>query len=359
MFSQLYTRLDRYIAQHVVLASLLILFLLIALRAIFALLEESNAIGRGNYELADAILYVGLMLPQKVLELFPMGVLIGSLFGLGVMASSNELTIMRASGMTTWRIAGSTLKASFVLMAWVFFLSEVVAPAATKSANQLKTVALSSGKITSSSSGLWAKNKQQIIQISSLLSNGDLHDIYLYDLDKQYHLTKLTHAKSAKRINTKWFLFDVEQTQFLQERINKTFLDKQVWDNPLDESNIETLTLKPETLNIKGLIDYQDYLNTNQLDSGEVTLAFWQKVMLPFSIAVMMLLAASFVFGPMRDVSMGARILTGVMLGFGFHLVKQSFGPISLLYGVSPFFGAITPLIIFAGIAIYLMRKSS
>ena len=99
MHSRIYTRLDSYIAQHVVLASLLILFLLISLRALFALLEESNSIGRGNYELADAVLYVGLMLPQKVLELFPMGVLIGSLFGLGVMASHNELTVMRASGM--------------------------------------------------------------------------------------------------------------------------------------------------------------------------------------------------------------------------------------------------------------------
>ncbi len=359
MFSQVYTRLDRYIAQHVVMASLLILFLLIALRAMFALLEESNAIGRGNYELADAVLYVGLMLPQKVLELFPMGVLIGSLFGLGVMASSNELTVMRASGMTTWRIAGSTLKASFVLMVWVLFLSEVVAPAASKSAHQLKTVALSGGKITSSSSGLWAKNDQQIIQISSLLSNGNLYDIYFYDLDEQYHLTQLTHAKSAKQIKGQWFLFDVTKTQFLTDRVVKILSEKEVWNNPLDKSNIETLTLKPETLNIRGLVNYQDYLNKNQLDSGEVTLAFWQKIMMPFSIAVMMLLAASFVFGPMRDVSMGARILTGVMLGFGFHLVKQSFGPISLLYGVSPFFGAITPLLIFAGVAVYLMRKSS
>ncbi|MGB0496053.1 MAG: LPS export ABC transporter permease LptG [Kangiellaceae bacterium] len=359
MFSQIYTRLDRYIAQHVVMASLLILFLLIALRAMFALLEESNSIGRGNYELADAVLYVGLMLPQKVLELFPMGVLIGSLFGLGVMASSNELTVMRASGMTTWRIAGSTLKASLVLMAWVFFLSEVIAPAASKSAHQLKTAALSSGKITSSSSGLWAKNNQQIIQISSLLSNGDLHDLYFYDLDKNFHLTKLTYAKSAKKVNNTWVLFNVNETSFLSDKIEQKFIERETWINPLDAGNIETLTLKPETLNLRGLVNYQDYLNKNQLDSGEVTLAFWEKVMLPVSIAIMMLLAASFVFGPMRDVSMGARILTGVMLGFAFHLAKQTFGPVSLLYGVSPFLGALTPLVVFAALAFHLMRKSS
>ena len=212
--------------------------------------------------------------------------------------------------------------------------------------------------MTSASSGLWAKNDQQIIQISNLLSNGELRDLYFYDLDNDYHLTLLTHATMAKAVEKQWVLFDVSRTHFKEDRIVNEYFEQLTWENPLDESNIETLTVKPETLTIKGLSTYQNYLERNQLDSGEVSLAFWQKVMLPLSIGIMMLLAASFVFGPMRDVSMGARILTGVMLGFAFHLVKQSFGPISLLYGVSPFLGAVTPLIVFGGVAIWLMRKA-
>ncbi len=351
-------RLERYIARHVISASLLILFLLIILRAMFSFLDESKSIGKGSYEMADALLFVALMLPQKVLEVFPMGVLIGSLFGLGMLAANNELTVMRAAGMTTWKIAGATLKASLILMIAALVLSEIVAPVASKSAQQLRTAALSEGKISRSATGLWAKRDNQIIHIASIHKSGEMHSVSIFELDKDYRLTKLTEAKNAKIIEGAWFLFEVTEEFFHSDKIDKILTDKIKWQNPLDEDNIETLTLQPETLNIKGLLKYQQYLSNNTLDSKEVELVIWQKLFLPLSIAIMMLLAASFVFGPMRDVSMGARVLTGVMLGFGFHLAKQSFGPISLIYGVSPFVGAFIPLVVFAGFAYWLMRKS-
>lgn len=354
----MFNLLERYIARHVVSASLLILFLLIVLRAMFSLLDESKSIGKGSYEMADALLYVALMIPQKVLEVFPMGVLIGSLFGLGILASNNELTVMRAAGMTTWKIAGATLKASLILMVAALLLSEVVAPVASKSAQQLRTSALSDGKISRSDTGLWAKRDNQIIHIASIHKNGEMHSISIFELDKDYRLNQLTEAKIAKIIDGTWYLFEVTKERFKADKIEKTSLEQMKWQNPLDEDNIETLTLQAEILNVKGLLKYQQYLSDNALDANEVELVIWQKLFLPLSIAVMMLLAASFVFGPMRDVSMGARILTGVMLGFGFHLAKQSFGPISLIYGVSPFVGAFIPLVVFAGFAYWLMRKS-
>jgi len=354
----MFNLLDRYIAKQVISASLLILFLLIMLRAIFSILEESNSIGKGSYELADALLFVALMLPQKILELFPMGVLIGALFGLGILAANNELTVMRSAGMTTWKIAGATLKASLILMIGVLILSEIIAPAASKYAQQLRTSALSDGKLSRSETGLWAKRDNQIIHISSIHKNGEMHSISIFELDKNYRVKKLTEAKIARVIDEKWFLFNVTETHFYSEKIDKKTLDKITWQNPIDEDNIDTLTLKPETLNIRNLIKYRQYLTNNSLDATEIELAIWQKIFLPFSIAIMMILAASFVFGPMRDVSMGARILTGVMLGFGFHLAKQSFGPISLIYGMSPFVGALLPLLVFFGLAVWLMRKS-
>ena len=394
------SQLDRYIARHVISASGLVLFVLIMLRAMFAMLQELNSIGEGSYQVADAFLYVALILPQKFLEIFPMGVLIGSLFGLGTLASNNELTVMRAAGVTTWRIAGSALKASIILMMFALLLSEIVAPVASKSAQQLRTAALSEGKITRSETGLWAKNRvldetvlvlnksnpsnsgqnssaannlgtsdsdadNQIIHIESIHKSGKMTNVSLYQIDKEFRLVKLTESSSASFINNEWFLFDVSETSFSFEsfnqpaRISKIHYQKLKWANPLDQDNIDTLTLKHETLNINGLMKYENYLSSNLLDSAEVELSIWQKLLMPISLAIMMFLATSFVFGPMRDVSMGARVLSGVLLGFGFNLAKQSFGPISLIYEVSPFFGAIIPLIGFAGLAVWLMRRSS
>ncbi|MCF6193541.1 MAG: LptF/LptG family permease, partial [Kangiellaceae bacterium] len=205
----------------------------------------------------------------------------------------------------------------------------------------------------------------QIIHIESIHKSGKMTNVTLYQIDKEFRLVKLTESKSASFIDDEWFLFDVTETSFIFEsasqaaRISKSSYQKLKWENPLNQDNIDTLTLKHETLNINGLMKYENYLSSNSLDSAEVELSIWQKLLMPISVAIMMFLATSFVFGPMRDVSMGARILSGILLGFGFHLAKQSFGPISLIYDVSPFIGAVIPLLGFTGLSVWLMRKSS
>ena len=86
-------------------------------------------------------------------------------------------------------------------------------------------------------------------------------------------------------------------------------------------------------------------------------MAFWRKVLQPVSIAVMMLLALSFVFGPLRSVTMGARVLSGVIFGFVFYVSDSVFGPMSLVYGISPIIGALAPSLLFLGLTIYLLRR--
>ncbi|GAM64507.1 permease [Vibrio ishigakensis] len=70
-----------------------------------------------------------------------------------------------------------------------------------------------------------------------------------------------------------------------------------------------------------------------------------------------MLLALSFVFGPLRSVTMGARILSGVIAGFAFYISSEFFGPLSLVYQIPPMWGAIAPSFAFMLVAILLLRR--
>ncbi len=355
----MFSILDRYIARQVINASLLILFLLTCLRSLFSLLDELGDIGEGQYILSDALLYVGLMIPDRILEFFPMSVLIGALFAMGNLASHSELTVMRAAGITTWRIAGATIKASVILMIVVIIIGEFLAPITTKAASQLRTSAISGGELSFSKTGLWAKQGNKVIQISNILSDGKLSGVTIYQLKDNAELEKVIQAKRAEQTTRTWQLLDVTELEFTNEAIVTQKFARKIWSEPLREEQIETLTLQPEALNLIGLISYMSYLNDNNLRTEEYELALWRKIVQPFAIAVMMFLAVSFVFGPMRSISMGARILSGVMLGFVFHLANQSFGPISLIYNFSPFVGAFLPALIFASLAYWLMRRNS
>jgi lipopolysaccharide export system permease protein len=350
--------IDRYIGRQILYSSVSILLLLVILQSSFSFISELGDTDRGNYGVSDAIIYIGLMLPTHILTFFPMSVLIGALFALGNMASNSELTVLRASGVTTWRIAGSAIKASLLLMFVVIIISEWVAPYSTKSAKQLRTTAISGGELGFSKTGLWAKRDNEIIQVQNSLNDDELRGITIYQLNENNSLDGIVKAEKASRIGNLWELSQVVETQFLADNIKTVKDSKRIWLKPLNQEQLDTLILEPEALNISGLIRYLEYLAQNGLETEVHELALWRKVMQPIVIAVMVFLATSFVFGPMRDVSMGAKILSGVMLGFGFHLASQSFGPVSLLFNIWPFIGAVAPLVIFASAGYWLMKKN-
>ena len=96
--------LDRYIGRSILLTSLLVLMTLVALASIFAFISELDDVGKGNYTVIGAAQYVFLTIPGKAYLLFAPAVLLGSLLGLGALASNSELTVMRAAGVSGARI---------------------------------------------------------------------------------------------------------------------------------------------------------------------------------------------------------------------------------------------------------------
>jgi lipopolysaccharide export system permease protein len=127
----------------------------------------------------------------------------------------------------------------------------------------------------------------------------------------------------------------------------------------LTPDKLGVVTVKPESLSIRGLIDYLDYLKVNRQAAERYQLALWRKMLAPLTVAVMLLVALSFIFGPLRSTTMGARILLGVITGFGFHVSNEIFGPLAQVYQLTPLLGALLPSLLFAAAALYLMQRRS
>ena len=136
---------------------------------------------------------------------------------------------------------------------------------------------------------------------------------------------------------------------------------------PADETNLRTIadladklgvvTIKPEMLSLRGLTDYVDYLQQNAQDPSRYQLAYWRKVLQPITIVAMLLMALSFIFGPLRSVTMAARVLMGILTGFGFYMANEVFGPMALVYQLPPLAGAMLPSLLFIGLSVYFMRR--
>lgn len=120
-------KLDRYIGQSVLLAILAVLGIILGLASLFAFIDEMSDLS-DTYTVMEAGNFVMLTAPRRLYDMLPMAALIGCLIGLGSLASSSELTIMRAAGVSIGRIVWAVMKPMLVLMLVGLLIGEYVAP---------------------------------------------------------------------------------------------------------------------------------------------------------------------------------------------------------------------------------------
>ncbi|MCW8333239.1 LPS export ABC transporter permease LptG [Vibrio paucivorans] len=350
--------LDLYIGRTIIATTSLVLITFVGLSAIIKYVEQLRKVGQGTYDLFQALMFVVLSIPRDIEMFFPMAALLGALIGLGMLAASSELVVMQASGFSKLNIGMSVLKTAVPLMIIVTLLGQWGAPQAQKMARDLRAIATSGGNIMSVRTGVWARDANDFIFIGKV-EDETIHQMNMWRFDEEKNLESVIYAKKVDFISdNEWEMKDVQVTDMRDGiEISKDTLPTYRWTTSLAPDKLAVVTVKPEELSLSGLYDYVTYLDASEQDSSRYELALWRKITQPFSIAVMMLMALSFIFGPLRSVTMGARILSGVIAGFTFYISSEFFGPLSLVYGIPPVFGAVAPSVVFLSVAIMLLRR--
>lgn len=351
--------LDLYIGRTIMGTTALCLVTLTGLSGIIKFVEQLRSVGEGSYTMMTAVEYVLLGVPRDIEIFFPMAVLLGALIGLGMLASSSELVVMQASGFSKLDIGFSVLKTALPLMLLMLLLGQWGAPDAQKAARELRALAKSNGNVMSVSRGVWAKDGPDFIYIASSQDKKRMTGVNIWKFDENQILKEQVFAERARHLNGEnWMLEEVSITGFGDpSKLLEIKQDEQVWKSTLTPEKLSIVMVKPEELSLSGVYQYVEYLNASGQDARRYELALWRKALQPLSIGVMMLLALSFVFGPLRSVTMGERVLSGVIFGFGFYLSNEVFGPMTLLYQWPPFFGAIAPSLVFIGVTLYLLNR--
>lgn len=349
--------LDAYIGRIIASTTFLTLAVFVSVSGIIKFVEQMRAVGRGNYDLAHAALYVLYAVPRDVEVFFPMSALIGGLIGIGMLASNSELVVMQAAGLSRLDIIKSVMKTALLLVVVSMAVGEWLAPSGEAKAREIRAQAISGGSLISAKNGVWAKDGSYFVNIGEVLEQGQLKKIQIYRFNEQLKLDSWLSAESAQYQNNEWLLYDVVNTKVSKEEITTTASDSQIWQSSLTPKKLGVVTVTPESLSIRGLIDYLDYLQANAQDPSRYELAFWRKIMQPITLAVMLLVALSFIFGPLRSVSMGARIMMGVVTGILFFVTNEVLGSLSLVYQFPPIIGATSPSILFISVSWYFMSK--
>ncbi|MGG2399630.1 LPS export ABC transporter permease LptG [Pseudomonas sp. SH1-B] len=352
------SKLDRYIGAQVFVAILAVLGIILGLALLFAFIDELGDLNKGDYGLGQALWYVLLTAPRRAYEMLPMAALIGALIGLGTLASNSELTIMRAAGVSIGRIVWAVMKPLLVLMLAGILIGEYVAPLTENQAQADRALAQGGGAAQTSKRGMWHRQGQEYVHINAVQPNGILLGVTRYRFDDERKLLSASFARRAEYRDGHWMLSRVQTTLLHGDSSEVVKQDEERWDIELNPELLGTVVMEPEALSVTGLWQYIHYLAEQGLNNARYWLAFWSKVLQPLVTGALVLMAISFIFGPLRSVTLGQRVFTGVLVGFIFRIAQDLLGPSSLVFGFSPLLAVLVPAGVCALAGVWLLRRA-
>ena len=305
---------DKYIGKTAILGILLIWVSLTALMMMFSILGELRDT-TASYGASDVFWFVLQTGPRMAYQIFPVSALMGSLLGIGSLASANELVAFRVSGVSRLRLAVAGMAGTLMITIPVMAIGEWVAPDAEQQARAFRLNQLVGQVIIGGSSGMWIRDGNDIVNIRRPLLTADrgqqsisFQEIEIHHFDGFTGLQKITRADSAFFDGKQWTLEGVSIIEIGQSEVTPLKLERTPWVSGVKPELLESAVTRPYYLSIRSLWDQLNYLQSNGLDDRIYQSAFWEKVMYPFAIIALVMAGMPFVFGSSRHHNHGFRL---------------------------------------------------
>jgi lipopolysaccharide export system permease protein len=350
--------LDRYIGWTIISATVTVLVALVAIFSFFAFIDQLEDVGRGDYGIAKAVVFVLFSVPNLTYELFPMAALIGSLIGFGTMMRNGEVAVIRCNGVPKSRVVFAVVKAGLVLLVAAMIIGEFISPPAERFAHDYRTIAINNRITFKSENGFWARDGNSYINIREILPGDQLRDVYIYEFDNENKLRLSTYAEFARYTGRDWVLQNISQTSLEDDGLSKRTLPEAAWDSILKPDLLQMVTINPDSLSIWSLLKYSRFLNNNGQNAQRYEHVLWLKLSYPIATVVMVVLAVPMVMRATRTVTVGQRVLVGALIGLGFHLLNQAAGHLGVVYEIPPILSATGPALLMSFAAMYLLAKT-
>ena len=350
--------LNQYIRQSVVGATGLVVLVLLGVEIFMEFIGQLSQIGLARFGFGKAVLYVLTQLPSDLYQLFPIAGFLGCLIGLGRLASSSQLIIMQAAGISIAGVAWSVVKAALLMIVVMTFVGEFIAPLLEARGEEMKSVALAKTMGYKSLGSVWLRDAESFIFIGIVNSNQEISDVSRFVI-KNNQLLSADYAPKGEYMNRHWVLENVTQSRFSVNQIKKIHLAQLVLHvvfNPDLARQDQKMVEQESIIKLYHIIRYR---YESGLQTGQYVFSFWQRAIQPLTTDIMICLGVPFIFGLLRQANMGLRILTGVIIGFAFYMLNQFFGPFAMVYQIPPIIAALMPTVLCAAAYVTLLRYLS
>lgn len=377
--------LSRYVKLNALLAIIGAVIGLWALQLVFSYLSELDSLD-DNYTVGQALKYIFYRSPYFLEQFVPTGALLGAVVGLGLLANKSELVVMRAAGVSVYRIVGWVLQPALIFVLLALAINQFVLPHSNQLAKEIN--AEDSTSLVTSVRGYWTlqprfessedgKTKpdgSDILYIDYADVKGNIGEVKRWHLDNNGNLQNAIHAEGGQYIGrepldanedqpSEQYRYEWQLNNMTKLNISQGFESSQAISPsdtlslPFAPESVYLLTRKAEDLSLTQLYEHRQFMRKQGQRSLSHELAFWQKLLSPLSILSLVIVACSFVFGSLRTHSLGLRIVVALLFGLLFSYVQDLVGFVSLATGFSPLLMVLLPIIASAALGGYLLKR--
>lgn len=382
--------LSRYVKKTALLsitASVLGLWLL---QTLFAYLAELDNLSDG-YQLVDALRYILYMSPYFLQQFIPTGALLGAVVGLGLLANNSEIVVMRASGVSSVKIVSWVMQPALIFVLVALLINQFVLPTSNHMA---KTIRHQADNGTTSITGYWTIQPtydvkgtgigQDVLFIDYADSDGNIGLVKRWHFDAVGNLLSATLARGghyvgsqpipssfashSPKVQHQWQLSQVSQVNIgnTVKQNSTTNQNSNAFESnkpqdiltlPIEPKSVYLLTRNAQDLSLSQLLAHRSFMDSQQKRSLRHELAFWQKLLSPLSTLALVLVACSFVFGSLRQYSLGLRVVMALLFGLLFSYLQDLVGYVALATGVSPLLMVLLPMTAISILGMYLLDR--
>lgn len=348
--------LSQYMMRTILASTALVLVVLLALAGLFEFIAELDDT-QGDYQTAQVILYTALRLPNLAFEMLPVAALIGSLLGLGALASNSEIIVMRSAGLSVRQLAGMVAFSGAVLLIVTGLLGEFIGPPLDFYARSMRLEARYQKGDARLGNEAWVKDGSTYLHLEKVSPEFEFGSLYMYKFDGGQLASIAVAENSGLDQNDDWILENLRETQFERDGVHVLQSTRSVESFEVSADLLGSSIAKPLSLSARELLSYIDYLDRNHMDATKYETEFWFRVSRTFTTLIMPILALAFVFGSLRSGAAGSRLMIGVVIGLGYYLASEMLANSGQVFNLNPIIVTWLPSVTLALVTLYALSR--
>lgn len=299
---------------------------------------------------ASIVSYVSMRSPQLISQFAPFTALLATLLTLATLNQSSEVTVMKASGLSSHRILLPLGIASLLIGLAHFTFNETIVTKANADLDywQENDYAVDLPENTNLAGRTWLTEGNSIVlveSVSTIRNRVVLDRVSIFERDELGRVQAMVKADFAWYQNGAWTLHEVRRFDANTHLLSVTATVP--WSIQTRPDRFLALNVNPDQVSISELWRSMNRIKEEGLSTDRLMASFLQKIAAPASTLLMPLLAAVAAFGVSRAGNLVLRLVFGMALGFSFF-VADNFMLAMGEFGVAPpFLAAWAPFFLF------------